>query len=155
MANYGDVALNLSPDWDRNKLYNKDFAQQTVGHSGGKADAFLTKSPDEAHQFYWVPKLDQRMIASRQVDGYRFVTKDEWSINKELGWEFDAEGIASFGFERLMARPAAKYHETERAKAELRKSKAQREREAELQAQAASGVRVEEGYSANVVSRRR
>lgn len=141
MANYGDVALNLPKDWDRAKLYNKEFAIQTVGHREGVADAYLTKEKDAEHQFYWIDPRDYRAIASLTVNGYTFVNKDEWTINTDL-WQWNADGRASFGVEVLMARPKAKFIEAEDQRAAFRASKEKKDRDEEARAVAKAGLKV-------------
>jgi hypothetical protein len=106
VANYGDVALNLPANWDRSTLHDKDFSIQTVGHHEGVADAYLTKDKDARHQFYWADPRDQRSMARLNIDGYREVLKEDWTINEGL-WKWNASNQASFGYEILLARPAA------------------------------------------------
>jgi hypothetical protein len=141
VANYGDAALRLPKDWDRAKLYNKEFSIQTVGHKDGVADAYLTKEKDAEHQFYWVDPRDYRAIASLKVNGYDFVTKETWTINEDL-WQWNADGRASFGVEVLMARPKAKFIEAEDRRAAERDSKSKKERDEEARAIERAGVKV-------------
>ena len=105
-SNYGDVALGLPADWDRNKYQAKRFLLLTVGHSNGKADAFLTKEPEAKHNFRWVDPANQQDIDDNRTNGFDFVQKDTWSKN-ELLWRWDAQGFVEAYGNRLMARPAA------------------------------------------------
>lgn len=108
MANYGDVALGLPADWERNIYGDNEFVLTTVGHSDGTADAYLTNHPEEKHHFYWCDPTDQRDIIFARQRGFDFCQKAEWSMN-EMIWRWDAEGrIEAFGL-RLMFRPAERY----------------------------------------------
>lgn len=110
--NYGDVALNLSPTWDRSRIHNKESIFTTVGHREGVSDAYVTEQPEARHQFYWVEPNDRKTFSARRIEGYRFVTRDQWTINEDL-WEWTADGRAQFGIEVLMARPAALYYQSQ------------------------------------------
>lgn len=105
MANYGDVALGLGPDWDRSNYHDQQYVLSTVGHDHGRADAYLDKEPDKQHQFAWVDPRYRDEVAVNRTKGYVFVNKDDWAIN-ELLWQWDAEGYCiRFDGQRLMARP--------------------------------------------------
>lgn len=120
--NYGDVALNLPPDWDRyGVVTNQGFLVTTVGHVNGKADLYLTEKPWERHQFYWASPEDQQNVNIQRGKHYRYVTKTDWSKNEEL-WEWDGEGYVVYAGQRAMAREAQWYikekEEQERLEAE-------------------------------------
>jgi hypothetical protein len=108
VANYGDLALNLAPDWTRNKLHNQQASLRTVGHENGVADAHLTKEPDTEHQFAWVDTRNQDEISLNRAKGYDFIKKDGWTKNPDL-WEWDAEGFCFFAGQRLMARSKERF----------------------------------------------
>lgn len=119
--NYGSVDLNdgrgLPPDWKRDASDFSLVAQTIVGHSNGRADAFLTKAPRERHQFSWVGRGDAEGLALRRMQGYSFVTDDAWTKN-ELLWAWEVDPKAPDGprycvrfDDHLMARPAPRYFE--------------------------------------------
>lgn len=102
--NYGDVALNLSPDWDRGSVGgDPNFALTTVGHSHGVADAYLTQYPSQLHQFRWVQPQDNNAVSVLRSNHYVFCTRKEWTKNDAL-WEWDGEGYILHNGCRLMAR---------------------------------------------------
>lgn len=103
MANYGDVALNLSANWNRREQNDQNYTLMTVGHADGVADAYLSDEPDQEHQFAWVDTRYKDDIAINRTKGYTFVHKDTWTKNENL-WEWDAEGFLVFKTYRLMAR---------------------------------------------------
>lgn len=153
-SNYGDVALNLPPDWDRSTIHNKEFTMTTVGHHNGVSDAYLTKDPEARHQFFWLEKGDRRTLQPRLVEGYKFVTKDEWTINLEL-WEWNAEGLCQNGLEVMMARAEAKYHEARQALVDSRKTAAERQREEEEGLASRTGIVATDEAGERIVRRRR
>lgn len=105
MANYGDVALGLPANWNRNTYDNQaDWVLYTVGHAEGKADAYLEDEPDKRHQFRWVDPRDPNEVTKAQMQHYVFVKKGEW-VKHEILWGWDAEGFCVFAGQRLMARP--------------------------------------------------
>lgn len=118
-SNYGSVDLNdgngLPPTWRRNAHDFSLIAATIVGHTDGIADAYKTASPNERHQFSWCGLNDPEGLALRRMQGYRFVTDDEWTKN-ELLWEWEEDEKNPKGplycvrfNDRLMARPAARY----------------------------------------------
>ena len=109
MANYGDIALNLPPDWERARQHDPNYALMTVGHQNGVSDAYLIDEPDKRYQFAWVLRTFKG-VPNEEVDinrtkGYSFVKKGEWEKNANL-WEWDAEGFLTCKGQSLMARPA-------------------------------------------------
>jgi hypothetical protein len=131
VANYGDVALNLSADWSRRKVHDKRHALLIVGHEDGKSDVFLTNEPDEQHHFTWVDPRNQDEIDLHRTNGFAWVQNSEWSKNPHL-WEWDGDGYVRCFGQRLMARPAALYFEAEAEKErerELRENRADKEAE--------------------------
>lgn len=116
MGNYGDVALNLSPDWDRKHLSDRKFALWIVGHDTGKADAYQTKDVDKRHQFAWIDPKYREELAMNLSGGFVYVTKDSWTINESL-WQWNAEDKCYNQGQLLMARPAALYFEQQAARA--------------------------------------
>lgn len=103
--NYGDVALNLKPDWDRAEESNQEYALLNVGHENGVADAYVTDAPGERHQFAWVDPRYADDVQMNRLKGYDYVKKDSWTKNEKL-WEWDAEGFCISRGQRLMARRA-------------------------------------------------
>lgn len=122
MANYGDAALNLGPEWARYKESDQNFALQIVGHKDGESDVRLKDEPNKRHQFAWVDTKYRDDIAINLTKGYRFVKKDEGWVKAEELWEWDAEGFLVWKTMRLMARPI------ERLVDDMAKRKQQRER---------------------------
>ena len=110
MANYGDVALSLGPEWARYKLHDQNYGLMIVGHVNGVADAYLTIDPDQEHQFAWVETRYRDEIDINRSKGYRFVKQDEWTKNENL-WEWDAEGFVLCKGQRLMARTKERFLE--------------------------------------------
>lgn len=111
MANYGDVALGLKSDWNRNNYEYQEQMQGTVGHEDGKADARLKSEPDKRHQFRFVDHLGTRAkqeISGLRMKGYEFVKNETWDKHEFL-WEWDAEGFLVHDGQRLMARPEDKF----------------------------------------------
>jgi hypothetical protein len=108
--NYGDVALNLKPEWSRKRETNKQYALRIVGHENGVADAYREKEPAARHQFAWVDPRYVDDISINRSKGYDFVTKTDWVKNERL-WYWDAEGYCVNDGQRLMARPAHMYFE--------------------------------------------
>lgn len=152
-TNYGDVALNLAPDWDRNRIHNQESIFQLVGHKDGVADAYVTERPADRHQFFWIEKKDQRAYAARSAEGFRYVTRDEWTINETL-WEWNAAGHAQFGIEELMFRPASMYFESRARRQKLRKREEDREREAEAAAAERAGITITDDHEAAIERRK-
>lgn len=112
MANYGDVALNLSPDWDRRLQHNQNYALWTIGHENGTADVYLEADPDARHQFAWVDPKRGDDVTVNQVKGYRFVKKaDGWTKNPNLWGDWTPEGLIRNFDQLLMARAAALHFE--------------------------------------------
>lgn len=118
MANYGDVALNLPADWSREANLGKDqeFVLMMVGHDDGIADAYLTKEPDERHQFTWANMKNDSDVSRKRSRGYAEVSKNRWTINENL-WRWDDKGHAVFNEGTLFARPAYLYHRDEERRA--------------------------------------
>jgi hypothetical protein len=111
VANYGDVALVLRPDWERRKENDQHYALRIVGHQDGVADAYLEEEPDKEHQFAWVDPKYKTDVAVNHTKGYRFVKKDEgWTKNDDL-WEWNAEGFCVRESDYLMARPKDRFLE--------------------------------------------
>lgn len=117
MPNYGDVALNLSPQWNREALHNSnlDYQLWTVGHEGGVSDAFLKEDPERRHQFAWVDPRRTDEVSKNKVKGYEFVKCDKdnpengaWIKNSKL-WDVTAEGFVALFGQHLMARPAERF----------------------------------------------
>lgn len=104
MANYGDLTLNLPPDWSRQKEHDQNYAIGMVGHENGVADAYLEDAPDTQHQFAWVDTRYRDEIDINRHKGYEFVKQsDGWVKNNRL-WDWDAEGFCVLRGQRLMAR---------------------------------------------------
>lgn len=108
MANYGDVALNLQPNWDRRRLTNRKFALWIVGHDNGKADVALKQEPDKRHQFAWIDPRYHEELAMNLSNGFIYVLRSVWDVNENL-WPpvGDAEDKVYNQGQYLMARPAA------------------------------------------------
>lgn len=107
MPNYGDVALNLSPNWNRQLESDRKFALWIVGHDGGISDAALKSDMDARHQFAWIDPVKARdELAINLSSGFKYVTSDLWDINETL-WQWNAEGKCYNQGQLLMARPAA------------------------------------------------
>lgn len=122
MANYGDVALGLKPDWSRSKENDQNYALQIVGHENGEADVYLKDEPDQAHQFVWVPLAYRDTVSVYSTKGYSFVKKAEGWVKRENLWEWDAEGFVLSRWGRLMARTKERFLE------DMEKRRIQRER---------------------------
>ena len=122
--NYGDVALNLPPDWSRSlTATDPQFMLTTVGHVNGVADARLKADPGKRHQFRWNAANDPSISVFRSRH-YSFVNKNAgWEKNEEL-WEWDGEGFIVHNGQRLMARDAEWYFK------DLEEEAARSEREA-------------------------
>ena len=110
MPNYGDVALNLRPDFDRSMVVHSMLLNTLVGHVGGKADMHLEDAPDELHQFQFVNMADRDKLSLAKMKGYKFVKKSEkWWINEDV-FTWTPEGFAeNTGGDRAMFRPASLY----------------------------------------------
>ena len=144
MANYGDVALNLSPSWDRRKERDKTFALRIVGHDNGKSDVARKDDPEKRHQFAWIDPRYGDELAANLYNGFDYVTRDLWDINEKL-WGWNAEGKCLNGplNQLLMARPAALYFAQ---KAEIDReigSRQDKEGEAGDEIAARAGLKVE------------
>ena len=112
-ANYGDCALGLGPQWNRNIYEYPEQMQATVGHNDGIADCYRTEHPEQEHQFRWVDHLGRgaaQEISALRQKGYEFVKQNDWTKVDYL-WEWDAEGYCIFMGQRLMARPKSKFLE--------------------------------------------
>jgi hypothetical protein len=120
VANYGDVALCLKPEWNRRRENDQTFVLTTVGHTDGVADAYLEDAPDQEHQFAWVDLKYKDDIAINHTKGYRFVKKDEGWTKNEMLWEWDAEGFLVYKTMRLMARPKERFLEDMAARRQQR-----------------------------------
>lgn len=109
-TNYGDVALNLGPHWDRAAVVHSQFINGIVGHVNGKADMHIENEPDEEHQFQFVDMGQKDKLALAKMKGYKFVQKStDWWINEDL-FSWTAEGYAENAYgERAMARPKSLY----------------------------------------------
>jgi hypothetical protein len=104
MPNYGDVVLNLPPDWSRSRIAgDPSFVLTTVGHENGVPDAYLTDKPDQEHQFRWCATDDQSGTSTLRTQHYAFCTRKNWTKNPNL-WEWDGEGFILHNGQRLMAR---------------------------------------------------
>lgn len=108
MPNYGDLALNLPPTWERGGESDQNYALMIVGHKAGVADAYRTKEPDTPHQFAWVDSKYADDVAINVHKGYQFVKKDDWTKADDL-WTWDAEGFCVFKMFRLMARSQERF----------------------------------------------
>ena len=106
MNNYGDVALNLKPDWDRRRISNKKYALWIVGHDNGKSDAYKKADENARHQFAWIDPRYAEELAINLSSGFTYVTKAEWTMNEQL-WQWNAEDKCYNQGQLLMARPAA------------------------------------------------
>jgi hypothetical protein len=123
-TNYGDCALKLPPDWSRSRMASGvEFTLTTVGHENGRADAFLTMNPGQAHQFTWVAPEDKNRMSVLRTRHYKLVTKSEWTKNEHL-WEWDGEGHIVHNGQLMMARERM-YFEADEAEQE----RAQKERD--------------------------
>jgi len=119
MPNYGDVTLNLPPDWSRRSMAtDPGFTLTTVGHEGGKADVRLKDMPDQQHQFRWVHPQDVDAISVLRTNHFEFVNKNAgWEKSDNL-WEFDGEGRIIHKGQLLMARNRIYYDEEVREREE-------------------------------------
>ena len=107
--NYGDVALNLSPDWTRAAQRNQKFTIWTIGHEDGKADVYLKDNPDQRHQFAWVSPRYKDEITMLKVKGYQFVHKSTWDKNPDLWGDWTPDGFILCVDQNLMARSEELY----------------------------------------------
>lgn len=111
MPNYGDVALNLPPDWSRTRVGGDTaFTLLTVGHENGIADAFLTDDPDKAHQFRWCAPDDKNAMSTLRTRHYQLCTSKDWTKNPDL-WEWDGDGYILHNGQRLLARDGIYYYQ--------------------------------------------
>ena len=109
--NYGDVALNLGPDWSRNSLASgQDYMLTAVGHEQGVPDAYLKEKPKERHQFRWIDPRNQSEMSIARTKHYMPVTKTEWEKNSNL-WEWNGEGFIVHNGLLLWAREEIYYIE--------------------------------------------
>ena len=130
--NYGDVALNLSPDWDRRKFADKKFIIWTVGHKGGVSDLRLKKEPEKRHQFAWCDPRYKDELDINRSNGYVVVKKEDWDKTEDL-WEWNAEDKCVCSGQIAMARPASLFFEAQKAKEqELSRRRKKPEEEQEL-----------------------
>ena len=143
MPNYGDVALDLKPDFDRRKLHDKKQGMWTVGHLEGVSDATLKEEPNKRNQFAWIDKRYHDELAMHLMAGFEFVTKDRWNINETL-WQWNAEGHCYNQGQLLMARPAALYFEQRSARDRELNSREDKESEAAREAALRAGIEYEE-----------
>jgi hypothetical protein len=122
VANYGDLGVALPKDWNRRAQNDQAFIMNTIGHTEGKSDVWLTEEPDQEHQFAWVDVRHRDEVAMNQSRGYRFVKRADGWEKIDL-WEWDAEDflIRADG-QRLMAR------KKELFVADMKARKEQRER---------------------------
>jgi hypothetical protein len=115
-TNYGDVSLNLPPDWARARnIGGHAFILTTVGHENGVADAFRTQSPGTGHQFKWCNPSDGDEVSMLRTQHYELVIRSEWTKNPHL-WEWDGEGHIVHNGQRLVARDRKYYDAEEREK---------------------------------------
>jgi hypothetical protein len=148
--NYGDVALQLKPDWSRHRQSgDQSFILTTVGHENGRADAFLKDDPGKAHQFQWCAPSDVNRLNYLRGQHYKFCTNADWDKNEYL-WEWDGEGYIVHNGERLMAREESYYWaaEAERDRAikeRHRKRSTSPEEEAALRRIEQRGATIEDG----------
>jgi hypothetical protein len=104
MPNYGDVMLELPPDWSRSRIGGAPaFMNTAVGHEGGVADAYLTDKPEVLHQFRWCAPEDRTAMDTLRTAHYVLCKKSEWTKNPNL-WEWDGDGHILHNGQRLMAR---------------------------------------------------
>jgi hypothetical protein len=93
VPNYGDIRLNLPPDWDRRNVSNPQFINSTIGHRNGVSEVRLKDNPEQRHAFAWVDPREvngQSDVDQNQDDGYTFVKQaDGWIADR---WSWDAEG---------------------------------------------------------------
>jgi hypothetical protein len=125
--NYGDVALNLPPDWTRSmNMTAPALTLGIVGHENGIADAYLTKYPAQRHQFQWVHPTDAITRDQSRYKHYSYCTRTDWTKNPSL-WDWDGEGYIVHLGQRLMARDERYFieeleQEQERMKQRMRKT---------------------------------
>lgn len=142
MANYGDVALGLGPTWDRSREANQAFILPNVGHTNGKADAYLKDDPDKAHQFAWVDPKYRDEIDENRLKGYDFVNqKKGWEKNEHL-WEWNAESNVQRRGQLLMARDAALFFEDLDKRKSARDNRKDENEEAALAAAERAGIAI-------------
>lgn len=120
MANYGDVALGLKPEWDRSSEHNQEYALRIVGHTNGVADARLKNDPDKRHQFAWVDPTYLKEVNVNRTKGYVFVNKNTGWEKADNLWEWNAEGNLLYEGQLLMARPGELYWKDLDKRIELR-----------------------------------
>lgn len=133
-TNYGDVALDLPPDWSRSRLAgDPTFMLTAVGHEHGVPDAYLTDKPKERHQFKWLNPQVQSEVSIHRTRKYAPVTKAEWSKNPDL-WDWDGEGHVVYNGQILYARDEIYYVDD---KETLARSQAERDRKTDPREQAA------------------
>lgn len=164
-TNYGDVALNLDPQWSRAIYDPSRFMLSTVGHVDGVSEAHITARPEERHQFYWISLAQGRErsdaeemdVSLHQSLGYSFVEKETWTINETI-WHWTANGHCKGVAGLLMARPARLYYE-EKARREAQSTEAaiaDVESEIALRAEGSGmSVRGEDGEPLRRVARKR
>lgn len=110
MPNYGDVALNLPPDWSRGRMVGSpDFMLTAIGHENGVPDVFLTDHPEARNQFTWCDPRDQSRTSVLRTQHYIWVNKADWTKNPDL-WEWDGDGFILHNGQRLMARDESHYN---------------------------------------------
>jgi hypothetical protein len=111
--NYGDVALNLPPDWSRSRLASgEDFMIKAIGHENGKADVYKKDHPGDKNQFQWCAKSDTNRLNRLRTKHYVEVIRGQWEKNPLL-WEWDGESHVFHEGEFLMAREERFYLEDE------------------------------------------
>ena len=133
MMNYGDVALNLRPEWNRKLIHDKKFALWIVGHEGGKSDAALKDQPDKRHQFVFIDRRYKDELAMHLSNGFTIVDKDHWDINETL-WQWDSENHVNNQGQTLYARPANLYFEQQTARERELNSRADKAKDADDEA---------------------
>lgn len=108
--NYGDVALNLPPDWSRLRMMgDQSFLLTTIGHENGVPDVFKTDNAGDKYQYQWINPRDLSRISTSRSRKYEQVTRSTWSKNPNL-WEWDGNGNLIHNGTFLYARPAEAYY---------------------------------------------
>lgn len=122
-TNYGDVALDLPPDWSRSRLAgDPGFMLTAVGHENGVPDAYMTDQPKQRHQFKWLNPKDQAEKATHRTRHYETVTNTRWTKNENL-WDWDAEGHVVYNGLILYARDEVYYVDEKETQDRLKKER--------------------------------
>lgn len=154
MPNYGDVALNLAPNWSRRSENDQQLALRIIGHEAGVPDVCLKDDPEARHQFARVEPRYKDEIDINRVKGYEFVTEGQWMKNVPI-WQWDANGHLDIAGQLVMARPEHLYVEELERRRRLRLSRKDKELDTARALAERNDIQFEEEAGSRVRRKRR